>query len=143
MAFYGPLEDRILIQELVATYGDAVSRRNKIDFANTWDMEGIWHLPWLDPVIGRDAIADVWELQIANYPFHNFSGYLGSLEINGSHAKGRLWTSELVESTAGRSGVVTGLYHDEFVKRGDHWLFARKTFTPLHGMDAIVKEDEA
>jgi hypothetical protein len=138
MAFYGPLEDRIAIQELVAEYGDAVSRRNKIDFANTWDLQGVWHLPWLEPVSGRDAIADVWEGQINNYPFHNFSGYLGSIEIDGNYAKGRLWTSELVANSKGQSGVVTGLYDDEFVKRGNRWLFARKVFTPLHGMDSIV-----
>lgn len=138
MAFYGPLEDRIAIQELVAEYGDAVSRRNKIDFANTWDLEGVWHLPWLEPVSGRDAIAEVWEGQIANYPFHNFSGYLGSIEIDGNRARGRLWTSELVANSRGESGVVTGLYDDEFVKRGNRWLFAKKVFTPLHGMDSIV-----
>ncbi|MBU3071257.1 nuclear transport factor 2 family protein [Aestuariicella sp. G3-2] len=141
MPFYGPLEDRILIQELVATYGDAVSRRNKIDFASTWDVDAVWHLPWLEPVTGRDVIADLWEEQMSNYPFHNFSGYLGSLEIDGNHAKGRLWTSELVESVEGKSGVVTGMYDDEFVKRGDRWLFARKVFTPLHGMDTIVTEE--
>ena len=138
MAFIGPLEDRIAIQELVAEYGDAVSRRDKAGFAATWAEDGVWHLPWLEPVHGRDAIAEVWEGQIANYPFHNFSGYLGSCEIEGNRAKGRLWTSELVQNIQGNSGVVTGLYEDEFVKVDGRWLFASKRFTPLHGMDSII-----
>jgi uncharacterized protein (TIGR02246 family) len=138
MGFSGPLEDRIAIQELVAEYGDAVSRRDKAGFAATWAEDGVWRLPWLEPVHGRDAIAEVWEGQIANYPFHNFRGYLGSCEIEGNRASGRLWTSELVQNIQGNSGVVTGLYEDEFVKIDGRWLFASKRFTPLHGMDSII-----
>jgi uncharacterized protein (TIGR02246 family) len=143
MAFRGPLEDRIAIQELVAEYGDAVSRRDKAGFAATWAEDGVWHLPWLEPVTGRDAIADVWEGQIANYPFHNFRGYMGSIEIDGRRATGRLWTSEIVVNLHGASGTVTGLYEDEFVKQGDRWLFARKSFQPLHGMDSIIADPPA
>lgn len=143
MAFIGPLEDKIAIQELVAEYGDAVSRRDRAGFTATWAEDGVWHLPWLEPVHGRDAISEVWAGQIANYPFHNFSGYLGSLEIDGDYAKGRLWTSEIVENIHGQSGTVTGLYEDEFVKRDGKWVFASKKFNPLHGMDSIVtKEDD-
>ena len=142
MGFSGPLEDRILIQELVAEYGDAVSRRDKAGFAGTWAEDGVWCLPWLEPVHGRDAIAEVWEEQIANYPFHMFSGYLGSLEIDRDRGKGRLWTSERVENTQGNGGVVSGLYEDEFVKRDGRWYFSKKSFTPLHGMDSIITEDE-
>lgn len=138
MAFIGPLEDRILVQELVATYGDAVSRRDKAGFAATWAEDGEWLLPWLEPVRGRTKIADVWEGQIANYPFHNFSGYLGHLILDGATGTGRLWTSELVVNLRGENARVTGLYDDEFVKAGGRWLFARKKFTPLHGMDVIV-----
>ncbi|MBL4613048.1 MAG: nuclear transport factor 2 family protein [Emcibacter sp.] len=141
MGFSGPFEDRFEINELVAEYGDAVSRRDKDGFAGTWAEDGVWHLPWLDPVQGRQNIADVWEEQIANYPFHNFRGYLGSLDVDGDRAKGRLWTSELVENSQGKSGVVTGLYEDEFVKCNGKWLFSKKSFTPLHGMDTIVTED--
>ncbi len=138
MAFTGPLEDRIAIQELVAEYGDAVSRRDKAGFAGTWAEDGVWLLPWLEPVCGRNAIADVWEEQIAHYPFHNFRGYLGCLEIRDDRAAGRLWTSELVQNIHGKSGVVTGRYDDEFVKRDGRWYFSKKRFTALHGMDAIV-----
>lgn len=138
MPFTGPLEDRIAIQELVAEYGDAVSRRDKAGFAGTWAENAEWRLPWLEPVHGRKAIADVWEAQMSNYPFHNFRGYLGSIEIQGDRATGRLWTSELVQNVHGKSGVVTGLYEDEFVKRNGKWYFSKKQFTPLHGMDSIV-----
>lgn len=138
MVFSGPLEDRIAIQELNATYGDAVCRRDKDAFGETWATDGIWHLPWGEPVHGRDAIVTFWLEQMANYPFHNFSGYVGALEIKGDRAAGRVWTSELVENIRGVGGRVTGRYDDEYVKRNGRWYYARKTFTPLHGMDAIV-----
>lgn len=140
MTFSGPLEDRIAIQELNATYGDAVSRRDKDAFGATWAEDAVWHLPWLDPVQGRETIVNLWVEQIANYPFHNFSGYVGALEIEGDRARGRVWTSELVENVKGQGGRVTGRYDDEYVKRDGRWYFARKTFTPLHGMDSIVSD---
>ncbi len=138
MSFSGPLEDRIAIQELNASYGDAVSRRDKDDFAATWAEDGRWKLPNIDEVTGRAVIVELWLSQMANYPFHNFSGYVGALEINGDRATGRVWTSELVENIKGVSGRVTGRYDDEYVKRDGRWYFARKVFTPLHGLDAIV-----
>lgn len=138
MAFTGPLEDRQLIQELNACYGDAVSRRDKNGFAATWAEDGKWKLPWLDEIAGRDAIVEVWLGQMANYPFHNFSFYMGAIEVDGDRATGRVWTSELVENIRGQSGRVTGRYDDEYVRRDGRWLYARKVFTPLHGMESIV-----
>ncbi|RME64541.1 MAG: nuclear transport factor 2 family protein [Alphaproteobacteria bacterium] len=138
MGFSGPLEDRVAIRELNAAYGDAVSRRDKDDFAATWASDAIWHLPWLDPVEGRDAIVSLWLEQIANYPFHNYSGMVGQLAVTGARASGRVWTSELVENIMGKSGRVTGRYDDDYVKGDGRWYFARRVFTPLHGMDSIV-----
>ena len=140
MGFSGPIEDRVAIQELNATYGDAVCRRDKAAFADTWAEDAIWHLPWGEPVSGRTAIADFWAEQIANYPFHNFSSYIGSLEIDGDRAAARVWTSERVENVKGQGGVVTGRYDDEYVKRGGRWSYAARRFTPLHGLDAIVTD---
>ncbi len=140
MGFSGPLEDRIAIYELNAAYGDAVCRRDKQAFGETWADDAVWRLPWGEPVIGRETIKDYWAAQIANYPFHNFSSYTGALEIDGDHATGRMWTSERVENMLGASGVVTGRYDDEYVKRDGRWYYASKTFTPLHGLDSIVMD---
>lgn len=138
MAFTGPAIDRQLIQELNAAYGDAVSRRDAADFAATWAEDAVWHLPWLDPVQGRDVIVSLWLEQMANYPFHNFSFYMGAIEVDGDRARGRVWTSELVINVKGQEGRVTGRYDDDYVRRDGRWLYARKAFTPLHGMDSIV-----
>lgn len=136
--FSGTLEDRIAIYELNAAYGDAVCRRDKEDFGATWAEDGIWHLPWGEPVRGREAIKSFWVEQIRNYPFHNFSSYTGALQVEGQRASGRVWTSERVQNIKGKEGVVTGRYDDEYVKIEGCWYYAAKTFTPLHGMDAIV-----
>jgi uncharacterized protein (TIGR02246 family) len=138
MPFTGSLADRQLIQELNATYGDAVSRRDEAAFAATWAEDAVWHLPWLDPVEGRDAIVALWLAQMANYPFHNFSFYMGTIEVDGDRATGRKWTTELVVNARGESGRVTGRYDDDYVRRDGDWLYARKVFTPLHGMETII-----
>ncbi|MEX6725351.1 nuclear transport factor 2 family protein [Parapedomonas caeni] len=140
MNFSGPLEDRIAIYELNWAYGDAVCRRDKADFAATWADDGIWHLPWGEPVQGRQVIADYWAEQIANYPFHNFASYTGALAIDGDRATGRMWTTETVQNIKGATGVVIGRYDDEYVKRDGRWYYASKRFTPLHGLESIVTD---
>ncbi len=141
MGFTGPLEDRIAIQELNATYGDAVSMRDKDGFGHCFATDATWHLPWREPVHGRDAIVELWVEQIANYPFLNFSGFVGALEINGDRASGRLWTREVVADEAGLSSQVTGRYDHEYIKRDGRWYYFNKTFTPLHGMENIVTDE--
>lgn len=142
MSFAGPLEDRIAIQELNASYGDAVCRKDADDFAGCFAEDATWHLPWCEPVHGRDAIVTLWKEQIANYPFLNYAGFLGALEVNGDHATGRVWTREVVaaQETTGPSSQVTGRYDHEYVKRGGRWYFHQKKFNPLHGMDSIVTD---
>jgi uncharacterized protein (TIGR02246 family) len=140
MAFTGPLEDRIAIQELNAFYGDAVSRRDKDDFGACFAEDATWHLPWRDPVTGRDAIITLWVEQIANYPFLSFSGYVGAIEIDGDRASGRLWTRELVADADGVSSQVAGRYDHQYVKRAGRWYYYHKAFTPLQGMENIVTD---
>lgn len=140
MGFSGPLEDRVAIQELNAGYGDAVCRKDRDGFAECFADDATWHLPWREPVHGRDAIVELWVDQIANYPFLNYAGFLGALDIDGDTAKGRVWTRELVAGADGVSTQVTGRYDHEYVKRDGRWYFYHKAFNPLHGMDSIVTD---
>ncbi|MEA3299622.1 MAG: nuclear transport factor 2 family protein [Pseudomonadota bacterium] len=140
MGFSGPLEDRIAIQELNAAYGDAVCRKDRDGFAACFAEDAIWHLPWREPVHGREAIVALWLDQIANYPFLNYAGFLGALEVNGDKASGRVWTRELVAGESGPATQVTGRYDHQYVKRDGRWYFHHKAFNPLHGMDSIVTD---
>lgn len=141
MPFSGPLEDRILIQELNADYADAVSRRDAPAFSAVWAEDAGWLLPWLGEAKGRDTIIVVWLEQMANYPFYNFAGQVGAIAVDGDRATGRVWSTEQVMNRAGVSGTVIGRYDDDYVKLGGRWYFSRRAFEPLHGMDAIVMED--
>lgn len=140
MPFSGPLEDRILIQELNAEYSDAVSRREAAAFGATWAEDAGWLLPWLGEAKGRDTIVVVWLEQIANYPFYNFAAQVGALAVDGDRAAGRVWSTERVMNRAGVSGTVIGRYDDLYIKHDGRWLFARRAFEPLHGMEALVMD---
>lgn len=141
MPFSGPFEDRVLIQELNADYADAVSLRDADRFGATWAEDSGWLLPWLDEIRGRDAIIAAWVEQLANYPFYNFAAQAGAIGVVGDSAIGRIWSTEVVMNRNGISGTIIGRFDDDYVKQGGRWYFARRVFEPLHGMDAIVRED--
>ncbi|MBI1179926.1 MAG: DUF4440 domain-containing protein [Alphaproteobacteria bacterium] len=135
MAFTGPAEDRLAIQELVAAYGDAVTRRSAEEWGALWAEDGFWSMPdfegW-ERMEGRDTIVSTWVAAMENYPLNVNIATLGAVTVNGNAATGRAYTSELVTDATGATYRVTGRYDDDYVKRGGRWLFQRRVFKVLH-----------
>ena len=60
MPFTGPFEDRLAIHELVASYGDAVTRRDADAWIANWSEDCVWKLPaipGMERVEGKAAIS--------------------------------------------------------------------------------------
>ena len=131
-AFAGPLKDRVAIHELVAAYGDAISRLNVEEFGTLWAEDAVWVHPQVGTREGRGAIMQMCADAMKNYSQLVFTGALAALEIRGDHAAGRNYTSELVTDLKGATVRVTGRYDDEYVRRGGRWLFKRREFNLLH-----------
>jgi uncharacterized protein (TIGR02246 family) len=137
MAFSGPIEDRVAIQELNADYGDAVCIRDREAFAAVWADDASWTLPWGEPVVGRDAITSHWYAMIGDIPFHNYSGFLGALKIDGDAGNGRVWTTERVQNKNGEIITLSGRYDDQYAKRDGRWYFQSRKWTALAGTDQL------
>lgn len=139
MAFTGPVEDRLAIRELVATYGDAVFRRNAEEWGGVWADDGVWCLPQfpgLERVEGKQKIVELWSAAIGEYPFMVNIQTLGALEVKGDTATGRTYTHETVRTKAGGHHVEINLYHDEFVKRNGRWYIKSRTLEILDKLAA-------
>jgi ketosteroid isomerase-like protein len=132
MAFEGPLEDRLAIQELVASYGDAVSRQDIADWGALWAEDSLWRHPEVGDMMGRADIVARCADAMARYPLLVFLALLGALKVQGDRAEGRAYSTELVTNAEGATYRVTGRYDDIYVRQGERWLFARRIFTILH-----------
>lgn len=135
MAFEGPIEDRLAIQELVTAYGDAVTQRDADAWGANWAEDGFWSMPdfpgW-EKITGRAAIVATWVDAMKGFPLNINLQTLGNLKVDGDRAVGRTYTSELVAEPDGEPYRVTGQYDDEFVKQDGRWLFQRRVFKVLH-----------
>ena len=135
MPFNGPVEDKLEIQELVMVYGDAVTRKNSKDWGSTWAEDAIWsvpNFPGLEKVEGRKEIVKKWEEAMENYEYIVFTALLGSLTITGNIASGTTYTIEVSTDIDDKKAQIHGQYLDEFIKKGNKWLFLKRTFSILH-----------
>jgi ketosteroid isomerase-like protein len=135
MPFDGPAEDRLAIKELVAAYGDAVTRNSAEDWGALWAEDSVWAMPdfpgW-ELMKGKSTIVSTWIEAMKNYPMNINIQTLGAVTVTGDTATGRAYTSELVTDATGATYRVTGRYDDRYVKRNGRWLFKSRMFKVLH-----------
>jgi ketosteroid isomerase-like protein len=135
MAFIGPVEDRLAIHELVASYGDAVTRRDADAWIANWADEGVWKLPaipGMERIVGRDAILEAWLAAMPGWPFQVNIQTCGAIEVEGERAHGHTYTAELNTAADGKTERWTNRYDDEWLKRSGRWLFLSRSLTVLH-----------
>ena len=134
MAFTGPVEDRLAIRELVAAYGDAVTRNDAGDWGSLWAEDAVWSLlemPGMERIEGRDAIVAAWIEAMKGFPFQVNIQTPGDTRVTGDTATGHVYTSELVKDTEGRRARWMGLYTDEYVREGGRWRFRSRSYRIL------------
>jgi hypothetical protein len=91
--------------------------------------------PEFPPQKGRDAIVGLWVEAMKNYPGIMFEAWPGSIEIDGSKAKVRSYTSEVYDQN-GNTLRDRGVYDDTCVKVGSQWLFKKRIFRNIHRQHA-------
>lgn len=119
--------DRAAITELVAAYGDAVSRRDAQAWGTTWASGATWNLMGHE-VSGRDAITALWLGAMAQFDAVSFVTAIGPIRFDGDGASARCQTQEVLRGTDGGIRRVAGVYDDEFVREAGEWCFARRVF---------------
>lgn len=121
----------IAINALLARYVDGVNRRDAELWAGTWDEDGQWFLLDPEPVCGREAIATAWQQAMAGFSFVMMLANQGHVEIDGDHAHGHSYTSEIGETADGRHLRIWGSYADRYRRRDGVWRFASRKFMIL------------
>ncbi|AOR75592.1 nuclear transport factor 2 family protein [Novosphingobium resinovorum] len=140
MAFTGPLEDRILIRELLDTYAHAVMTRDAETWASTWAEDSYWALPEfpdLGGFTGKETIVSAWVESMKNYGLGGnaakpmvYVAHPGEIRIEGDRASAISYTSEIFEDPAsGKTMRLRGRYVDELAKADGQWRFTRREYT--------------
>lgn len=135
MAFSGPLEDRLAIHELVASYADAVSRRDADDWGKVWAEDAVWKVPafpGLAHVEGRGPIVAAWSEAMTNFTENFMIQTVGAMEIDGDTGTGRAYNQETATDLEGRTTWAKGSYEDTYVKRDGQWFFGVRIYHPGH-----------
>ncbi len=135
MTFRGPFDDRLAIHELVATYGDAVTRRDGPAWRECWIEDSIWMLPaipGMERIVGREAIYKAWSEAMPGWPFQVNIQTLGAVSVDGDRATGHVYTHELNTDMAGETKRWTGKYTDTYLKQDGRWRFKSRSYEVLH-----------
>jgi len=125
---------QLAISNLVHDYADAVVCRNGERWAATWDEAGVWDLGGGFEVEGRDAIYDLWKGAMGGFEMVIQTVLNGRADLDEATGRGhgRQYIQEHFERAKGEFGIMLAYYDDEYVRRGDRWLFASRKLVPLY-----------
>ncbi|HUD93517.1 nuclear transport factor 2 family protein [Sphingobium sp.] len=127
--FAGPEQDRLLIRELIDSYGDAVVMRDADAWRACWAEDAVWRFAGRE-ISGRDTIVATWHGAMARYADLVFIAFPGAMDIRGDRAALRTHTFEHLMPVDGPTRVQAGIYEDELVRHDGRWLFASRSFNP-------------
>ena len=126
-------EDQLALKNLMATYVDAVNRRDGETWATTWAPDARWNLMGTD-VVGRDNIVALWQQMMASFEFAVMMPSSCLFEINGNEASGHWYLQEFTRDLEGNSASILSRYLDTYQKRDGHWLYqSREVSFIYHG----------
>ena len=133
----GPVEDRLMIRELVESYNDAVMRFDADAWAENWRDDATWALPGTgDGITGKDNFLPVWQQAMAAFEFVGFFASAGPIVADGDQAHVTWYQQEFLHQKDGVKRKVTGQYEDDYVKVGGRWYFQKRVYTVLNAEES-------
>lgn len=126
------MQDEQEIRNLVASYADAVCRRDQNDWSATWAEDGLWQLPGAPETKGRDNIVQLWLGAMAGFPFVAQLIQNGTVEVAGDTGTGRWYITEILKFADGKGMFNIGVYQDRYKRTPDGWKFAERHYAVLY-----------
>ena len=126
--------DELAIRNLVARYAEAVSSRNREQWAATWTDDAQWNVMGMSSK-GRDDTVALWEKLIGGLVFVVQLAGSGQVEFpdgEADRATGRWQVTEHGKFASGDAIFTVGLYKDECVRVDGEWRFKTRSFHPLY-----------
>lgn len=128
------MADEQAIRRLVHRYADAASLRDPAGVASTFTPDGTWRAPELGRFEGREAMLafftsmlDGWNVFLQAL----MSGVIVGDTSNPDRAEGRWFVQETGQRARGNNLIISGVYHDEYVRDAGAWLIRHRRYDPL------------
>ena len=122
-------ETRVALDSLIASYGDAVNRRDAESWAACWADDAVWQLRTME-LSGKPQIVAGWRKAMDNFAHVWFMAFVGHVEMTGSdEARLRTHTFEYLCPVGGAPKLQSGLYEDRVIRQDGRWVFACRIFS--------------
>ena len=125
-------DDVLEIQRLAQVYADGVMQRDADIWGDTFTEDGIWVLPGMDGVQGRDTLKAFWTQVMSGYPNVLHWVQPGIITVDGDSATARFYVQENIKDANGDSFRVAGVYNDELRREEGAWKFAVRRFHSMY-----------
>jgi ketosteroid isomerase-like protein len=123
------VRDQLEIRQTIERYFDAACRRRSDEIMQLWADDCRWSVPefpGLENVTGKAAIRERFEAAQKMLPVAFVIGMVGDIQIDGDHAMARVYTTEVLEDTAGKVSNGVGRYEDTLQRIDGQWLFRER-----------------
>jgi len=127
-------DDEQSIRGLVHRYADAASRRDPVGVASTLTAEGTWHAPGLGRFAGREAMLSFFTSMLDGWNVFLqalMSGVVVVDDSNPDRAIGRWFVQETGQRAEGTNLIISGVYHDEYIRDAGEWLILHRRYDAL------------
>ena len=123
----GPLEDRILIRELMSDYADAMFQCDLDAWLACFTEDCLWRGNNTE-MRGLEALEASWP-NLWN-PLRRMAYFteVAAIHVDGDRATARCYSRQIMFRKDDKVDKVAGLYHDTLVKRDGRWLYAEREF---------------
>lgn len=118
------------IEDLVGSYGDAVTRRDYVLWRSLWADDATWTLGDRTATGLVDVFA-MYETAIKPLQFVAHVAFPVGVLVEGDTARGRWYVQEILKPQVGPSMLLFGMYNDRYRRIDARWRFAARRFSFL------------
>lgn len=124
------MEHRLAIRELYGAYADSAFRADRDAWLDCWSDDCVWTTEFGE-VSGKPSLDEQWDVIWQTFRSMGFFSEVGSIVVDGDHAKGRAYCREILDLGDGRIRKLVGAYDDDLVREDGHWRFAKRVYTVM------------
>lgn len=128
-------ETDLALRNLMASYVDAVNRRDAQAWGNTWDENASWKLMG-STVQGRENIVALWQQLMGGFEFALMLPSSSAFEIDGHRASGHWYLQEFTRDLQGKATTLLSRYADNYCLQDGRWRYLSREYQVLYHGDA-------
>lgn len=132
--------DELEIRDLVHRYADATSRRDSAGVASVFTSDAEWISAALGQFHGREVLESFFTQMLGDWNAFIQALLSGVVVLDATEpdrARGRWFVQETGQRSEGANLIVSGVYHDEYVRDAGAWRISRRQYDPL-----LVRTDD-